>query len=513
VEGTDLRFFLKPSQKMTLTMDHSMTTNQFGIGGLSVFVPPYRVKLDAWCGWTGNAWDKISAVVGHSFRMPGPEDSVYTMAAEAVLQLILEYGIDPDSVGYLSLATESSIDNAVGGVIVRGLVDQGLKARGLRVLSRNCEVPEVKQACLGGVYALKGAIRYLAYDGADRQAIVVAADFAEYARGSTGEPTQGAGAVAMLVERNPRMLALDLRNSGSSSNYRIADFRKPFTRFCGQTAGPNGRLRDFPLFNGKYSTACYIDEVVCAFDALFGRRGGPRAEFLRSLSATFMHRPYHNMPVNAWATAYLFALGADGGAELAELAAYCETAQIDLQQLLAEMRTRPTLGELVADGTIPEEAYPLTGHLIKAFRRSGQYKEVVDAKLRLGSAAMMHMGNLYNAALPAWLGAGFEEAHDKAADIGGSTMLLVGYGSGDAAEAIVATVAPTWRTAAAKIGLARALEGAVDVTQQQYIALHEGLNPDSLPPPRKSGFTVARMGTRNDPKFSDLGLEYYQYRV
>ncbi len=128
-----------------------MNRDEFGISGISVFVPPYRVGLQEWCGWTGNAWDKISAVVGHSFRMAGPEDSVYTMAAEAVLKLILDYKVDPQRIGQLALATESSSDNAVGAVIVRGLVDQGLQARGLPPLSRYCEVPEYKQACIAGL--------------------------------------------------------------------------------------------------------------------------------------------------------------------------------------------------------------------------------------------------------------------------------------------------------------------------------------------------------------------------
>ena len=41
-------------------------------------------------------------------------------------------------------------------------------------------------------------------DGRNAKAIVVCADIALYAPGSSGEPTQGAGAVAMLVEANPR---------------------------------------------------------------------------------------------------------------------------------------------------------------------------------------------------------------------------------------------------------------------------------------------------------------------
>ena len=110
------------------------------------------------------------------------------------------------------------------------MLDEGLRERGLNPLSRFCEVPEIKHACLGGVYALKHALRYLALDTDDRCAIVVSADIAEYARGSSGEPTQGAGAVAMLVERNPRLLKVHLEHIGSASSYRAVDFRKPVLR-------------------------------------------------------------------------------------------------------------------------------------------------------------------------------------------------------------------------------------------------------------------------------------------
>ena len=153
---------------------------------MSLYVPRFRVPLDQWCAWTGNNWDKVRAVVGHSFRVCGRHENVYTMAANAVLRLILQNEIDPRQVGSLGLGTESSTDNAAGAVIVRGMVDRGLDQLGMPRLSRQLEVPEFKHACLGGVYALKNALRYVSYDGGDRQAIVVSADVAEYERGSSG---------------------------------------------------------------------------------------------------------------------------------------------------------------------------------------------------------------------------------------------------------------------------------------------------------------------------------------
>jgi len=106
-------------------------------------------------------WDKTRAVVGNSFRMRGPAQSVYTMAANAVMRLIDAYGVDPRRVGFLGLGTESSTDNSAGAVIVKACWTRG-SWPAAATPARNCEVPEVKHACLGGVYALKHALRYLA---------------------------------------------------------------------------------------------------------------------------------------------------------------------------------------------------------------------------------------------------------------------------------------------------------------------------------------------------------------
>ncbi|MCZ0953570.1 MAG: hypothetical protein OXJ56_13445, partial [Rhodospirillaceae bacterium] len=139
-----------------------------GISGFAAYVPPYRVSLEDWCRWTGAPWDKTRAVVGNSFRMRGPRQSVYTMAGSAAMRLIEQYGIDPQRIGFLGLGTESSTDNSAGAVIVKGMLDDGLRARGLPPVNRNCEVPEIKHACLGAVYALKYALRYLALSDDDR---------------------------------------------------------------------------------------------------------------------------------------------------------------------------------------------------------------------------------------------------------------------------------------------------------------------------------------------------------
>ena len=221
-----------------------MNNKSIGISGLAAYVPPYRVWLEDWCEWTGNHWPKTREVVGRSFRLRGQNHSVYTLAATAVMRLIRQYDIDPARVKFLGLGTESSTDNSAGAIIIKGMIDQALVAEGKKPISRSCEVPEFKHACLGGIYGMKGALRHLALDGAGGQAIVVCADIAEYARGSSGEPTQGAGAVAMLLEENPTLAEVDLIRSGSASDYRIMDFRKPMLRFCGQDRSESHQEQD-----------------------------------------------------------------------------------------------------------------------------------------------------------------------------------------------------------------------------------------------------------------------------
>jgi hydroxymethylglutaryl-CoA synthase len=78
-------------------------------------------------------------------------------------------------------------------------------------------VPEFKQACLSGIYAVKNAIRFIKSDAPKSRAIVVCSDIALYQMGTSGEPTQGSGAAAILIESNPKIAEVHTNISGSAS--------------------------------------------------------------------------------------------------------------------------------------------------------------------------------------------------------------------------------------------------------------------------------------------------------
>ena len=480
-----------------------------GISGFAAYVPPYRVGLQDWCQWTGAPWDKTRAVVGNSFRMRGPNQSVYTLAGTAAMRLIERYGIDTERIGFLGLGTESSTDNSAGAVIVKGMLDDGLRARGLPPVNRYCEVPEIKHACLGAVYAVKHALRYLALEEEDRCAIVISADIAEYARGSSGEPTQGAGAVAMLLERDPKLLSVNLSCIGSASSYRAVDFRKPVLRNLIRNQ-LNRHFQDLPVFNGKYSTTCYLDETLHALADMLRRLNANPTTYYHGLGAAFMHRPYHRMPLTSFALSYLFGLAHDSDAGHDELKAYCRGAGIDIEAVIAEMGSTPDVLQLVRDGNINQDVYPLSMALLKEFRAGHVFKELVASKMSLGSEPMKDIGNVYCAALPAWMAAGLEEAARDGLELAGRDMLAVGYGSGDAAEAIPMRLVDNWQVAASRIGFMEALQHWQPLTRSQYESLHDDGDAQGLDDPA-SGFVVDSVGNASNPAFSDEGIEYYRF--
>ena len=480
-----------------------------GISGLSLYLPPYRVQLQSWCSWNDQSWEKTRSVVGRSFRMRGPAQSVYTLAANAVLRLIEDYELDPGRIGMLILGTESSSDNSAGAIIVKGMIDDALAAKGQPPIARDCEVPEIKHACLAGVYGLKMALRYLAADGAGRQAIVVSSDIAEYALGSTGEPTQGAGAVAMLVDGEARLLEVDLAAGGSDSDYRAVDFRKPFARFR-QPPRNDGQMQDLPVFNGRYSTNCYIDATHHAMAAMLAKRPGRALDYFTEVDRVFMHRPYHQMPTTGWLMAYLFTLAADGEGR-ATLREYCLAAGVDPESLLAELDATSPFDKSIITRQSDGDVFPLSRKLRQHLRGLDLWQSLVVDKLTLGADAMRDLGNLYSAALPAWLASGLHQARIDGLPIAGQRWLALGYGSGDAAEAIPLRVSDGWEDAASRINFAAALGDPVDLTEAQYLALHEGHASDLVPVAPSGEFIVESVGSIDDPDFHNLGVEFYRY--
>src|SRR6185312_8327810 len=114
--------------------------------------------------------------------------------------------------------------------------------------------PQFQFACIGATYALEAAVsRIRAGDNVKPYSLVIASDVSKYPLRTAGEYTQGAGAVALLVSENPRVLVLEKGVSGTVTRDERDFFR------------PNGQ--SWAVVDGKYSIDVYLDCVEAAFES------------------------------------------------------------------------------------------------------------------------------------------------------------------------------------------------------------------------------------------------------
>ena len=475
-----------------------MTSISYGISAISVYLPSNRVSLNAWASWNNQKFEKIDNVIGTGFRLPSPSEDVYTLAANACLKLIEDYSINPENISFIGFGTESSSDNALGAILVKGLLNDALHNLGYKTIGRECEVPEYKHACLAGVYALKGGLRYLYGQERDRCALIVSSDIAKYNINSTGEATQGSGAVAILLESKPKLLEIDVNNAVSSSAYRHIDFRKPL-----KSSEVKKRDIDLALVNGKFSSFCYLDEVKAVTEIYLKKHKINNQQFLSEADHFFFHRPFKRMPENALTYLYLRSILSEGE----QLKKYCDLANISLSTIMYEQNEEIDFGQMIENQSINDNIHPETNRLI-SYLRGNILVSLFDKKLSLGSKSLGELGNIYSGSLFAWIASALEEAITCDLDIASHKWLSYGYGSGNAAEIIPMKVSQNWADHACKINFKNAFKESYDLTQEEYKQLHQSkFNLDFRPP--ITGFKIYKYGNQNSLSYSDKDIPYY----
>jgi hydroxymethylglutaryl-CoA synthase len=196
------------------------------------------------------------------------------MAASAGLQVLEKSGTDPEDIQQLMVSTESGVDHSKPvASFVQGLLKIGTR----------CRVYEIKNACYGGTAGLVDSIERMSHTAkSHRKSLLIMVDIARYGFGSLGEPTQGAGAVAMLVEKNPRLCSVDLSLNGVFSK-DVFDFWRP-----------NGY--DVPIVApGKLSIECYLMALEGALADFRSNAGIAQGKLMDYLDYVIYHMPFTNM--------------------------------------------------------------------------------------------------------------------------------------------------------------------------------------------------------------------------
>jgi hydroxymethylglutaryl-CoA synthase len=155
--------------------------------------------------------------------------------------------------------------------------------QGLLGVGTRCRVFETKHACYGGTAALMMALDWIRSGSARGQkALIICSDIARYGLKTAGEPTQGAGAVALLVSEAPRLLALEPELSGQHS-VDVHDFWRPL-------------FSKDAFVDGHYSVQCYLDAVTGAYGHFREKSPGVKAD---DFAAIAYHVPYGKMAKKA----------------------------------------------------------------------------------------------------------------------------------------------------------------------------------------------------------------------
>jgi hydroxymethylglutaryl-CoA synthase len=234
-------------------------------------------------------------------------------------------------------------------------------------------------------------------------------------------------------------------------------------------------------------------------------------KYYHSVHSLFFHRPYEMMPVQAMSFLYVRGM-ARGDHYQGQLRALCEEAKVSLDDVMREALSTPDLfARVSAEGAAVGDPYQATSAIAGVLRKKPEFRQLLAQKMSLGCNVIRDLGNLYSAALPVWLAAGFEEGAERGLDLTGHPMVAVGYGSGDAAESIPITPVMGWEQAARRIMLKQSLSHAIDLSREQYEALHDGREVPGLHYAPQREFVISHIGERYDPSFQDLGIEYYKY--
>ncbi|UUT36676.1 hydroxymethylglutaryl-CoA synthase [Microbacterium elymi] len=210
--------------------------------------------------------------------VPCADEDIVTMGAEAAAQIVArlraeqqaEDGQAFDGIRTLLFATESGVDQSKSaGVFVHSLLGLG----------EHCRVVELKQACYSATAALQFALGIVARDESEK-VLVIASDVARYALDSSGEPTQGAAAVAFLVTADPALIEIEPVSGLHTDD--IDDFWRP-------------NHLSTALVDGKYSLAAYLRALEGAWTE-YRSRGGVDFE---AIDRFCYHQPFTKMAVKA----------------------------------------------------------------------------------------------------------------------------------------------------------------------------------------------------------------------
>ena len=372
--------------------------------------------------------------------IPDLHQDAVVFGANALTKLIIDNKINLSEIDRIYVGSESGVDNSkpIASYLL-ALIEQKFGENSLE----HCDVVDLTFACIAGVDAMQNCIDFIRLNPT-KKAIVVTTDFAKYDLNSTGEYTQGAGALAMLLCANPKIIAFD--SDFATSTKGVFDFFKPYhsvkkseifghhknSEWLGILESELEIHKHQPVFDGQYSNQCYVDRTKSAYFRLKQLKNTNGALY-NSWNSIIMHLPY----------------AFQGRRMLSEIFA------LDAN----DNPLQPTDTEYVTK--------------IKEISKTDAYKNFVNDKLMPAEIASSLIGNLYTGSVFMGLLSTLSHFFNKKTAIENTVFGFMAYGSGSKSKVFEGTIQENWTDAMPNIQLFETLAKSHEIDFNTYEKLHK----------------------------------------
>lgn len=439
-----------------------------GIHDMAFHVPRTYLSIEELANRRNIEYAKLNKGLGlEAMSLADVHEDAATMAANAVRKLIENNKLDPRGIGRIYVGSESATDGSkpIASYVLAMLSDYFGGTFGPEAFIHT-DVVDMTFACIAAVDALHNTLDWVRADPS-RVGIVVATDNAKYELGSTGEYTQGAGAVAMLVKDDPDIIEFD--TSVGVATVGVHDFFKPIRRIpqrelVGAIMGPqNGSFKpvtipniissnekyvdvfqDYPVYDGQYSNECYSSRMKEAYDHYVAQN---EQHTLDSWGRVVFHLPYAFHGKRFFTVIFAEAHSAD------------EQLKAEVDQL-----------EPVMNGS----------SYLKRVAKSPMYRKYVADKIEKGQRASSLIGNLYTGSIFMSLMSMMEADYDDGVELFDTTVGFCSYGSGSKAKVFSGRIREGWRRKVSQFGLMKILAGRTHISFEDYEKLHGYMLTESL---------------------------------
>lgn len=365
---------------------------------------------------------------------------IITLGANALYKLIIQEKLNPSEIARIYVGTESGLDNSkpIASYLLQ-VTEQKLGTNTFQ----NCDAVDFTFACIGAVDALQNCVDYIRLNPT-KKAIVIATDNAKYDLNSTGEYTQGAGAIALLITANPSIIAFSNETGVATSG--VFDFFKPKITIDKSLITNNASnenwfdvleteitiTKEQPVFDGQYSNTCYISRITEAY-AHYKKESQQSDAIFNHWNLIFMHLPY------------------------------CFQGRRTFIEIFANENKNLLEAQ---EGENSKEK-------LRALSKSSEYLDLVTKKIKPSEIASAEVGNIYTGSLFLGFLSALYHSLKENISLNGKKTGFIAYGSSSKSKVFEGIIQNNWETQIAKTKLFEVLDQRTAIDFETYEKLHK----------------------------------------